>query len=95
MARRSPSVLDVAHRILEEAGEPLHYQEIARRMIEQGLWSTKGKTPDATVNARIAVDVKTHRAESRFQRTGGGIFALREWGLPEYTPASSTRHRDD
>ena len=44
---------DAARHILAEAGEPLHYREITRRILGACQWSTTGKTPEATVNARI------------------------------------------
>ena len=76
--------LDAVEAILIEAGEPLHYHEITRRILEKKLWETEGLTPDATINARLAVDIKSLTNRSRFQRTAPGIFALREWGLEEY-----------
>ena len=83
------SALDAVHVVLEAAGAPLHYEEITRRALDGGHWKTQGKTPDATVNAQLAVDIKKHGAESRFQRTGHGVFALRKWGLPEVAPKMS------
>lgn len=77
------SVLDRVETVLAQAGKPLHYQEITERLLEGGLWKTKGKTPSATVNAQLAVDIKKRGANSRFQRTAKGVFALRAWGLPE------------
>src|SRR5512147_2716554 len=78
------SVLSAVEATLTEVGTPLDYREITRRIIEHGLWKTQGKTPAATVNAEIAVDIKKHGSDSRFQRTTQGVFALRVWGLPEY-----------
>jgi restriction system protein len=74
------SVLTAVERVLAEAGEPLHYKEITRRLLQQGLWTTAGQTPDATVNAQLAVDIKKRGEASRFNRTDKGIFALRAWG---------------
>src|SRR5579883_1180576 len=79
------SVLQAVETVLEEAGEPLHVLEITKRMLQRQLWTTSGATPEATVNAQIAVDIKEHGTASRFQRTNRGIFALRRWGLPEYS----------
>jgi len=70
------SFLDRIEIVLRDAGEPLHYEEITRRLISTGAWSTTGKTPEQTVNARINEDRK-HNPSSRFQRTEKGIFALR------------------
>jgi restriction system protein len=76
--------LDAVFVVLQNAKEPLHYQEITKRILQQNLWITEGKTPDATINARVAVDIKRKGPISRFQRTEPGYFALREWGLDEY-----------
>ena len=85
------NVIDAAYEVLRQAGEPLHYREITRRVLDQGLWQSKGATPEATLNARIATDMKRNGAASRFQRTAPGIFALREWGVEEFTPASNKK----
>ena len=77
------NAIDAVEIVLADAGEPLGYREITRRVLEQGLWQTEGLTPEATINARLAVDIKDLGAGSRFQRTGPGVFALRKWGLPE------------
>jgi len=76
--------LDAAEQVLIKTAEPLHYQELTDLILGQDLWETEGKTPDASINARLAVDIKKHGALSRFMRTGPGVFALREWGLEEY-----------
>lgn len=68
--------LDAAYDVLKAAGEPLHAREIARRMLDEGLWTSKGKTPDATVNARIAVDIKKLGSFSRFKRVAGATYTL-------------------
>jgi restriction system protein len=78
------SALSAAETLLAETGTPLHYREITVRILERGLWGTEGKTPEATVNALLSVDIKKHGAQSLFQRTGEGVFALRAWGLPEF-----------
>lgn len=92
--------LDAVEAVLAEANKPLHYKEITERILTKGLWSTEGKTPDATINAQLAVNIKKRGNDSRFQRTGKGFFALRKWGLPEFAgstpepvsqPAESTR----
>jgi restriction system protein len=76
--------LDATEKILQETAEPLHYRKITERILAQGLWQTEGKTPDATINARLAVDIRKFGVRSRFIRTEPGMFALREWGLEEY-----------
>jgi restriction system protein len=77
------NAIDAAEKVLAEAGIPLSYREITTRVLEADLWQTKGKTPEATIHAQLAVDIANQGAASRFQRTAPGVFALRTWGLPE------------
>ena len=62
--------------VLQEAEGPLHYRELTRRMLERGLWSTRGETPWNTVNARLATDIRDRGLASQFVRTAPGHFAL-------------------
>jgi len=80
--------LEAAEQILSDTGDPLHYQEITKLILEQGLWHTEGKTPDATINAQLAMDIKKHRDLSRFIRTEPGVYGLREWGMEEHQPTN-------
>jgi restriction system protein len=68
-----------AQKILREAGQPLHYREIARRAVDQELINPQGLTPDATMGAQLYSDIKQHGTESAFRRESRGIFALAEW----------------
>ena len=70
------NALDAALKVLQDAGKPLHYEEITKRILSARLWNTQGKTPEATVNARLAVDIKKKGASSSFQRTGGGTYTI-------------------
>ena len=70
------NALDAAAVVLQEAGGPLHYEEITKRMLAGELWTTAGKTPWATVGARIAVDIKERGRTSRFVRVSPGRYAL-------------------
>jgi restriction system protein len=77
------NAIDAAEKVLAEAGTPLSYRAITTRVLEADLWQTKGRTPEATIHAQLAVDIANQGAASRFQRTAPGVFALRTWGLPE------------
>ena len=70
------SALNAVHQVLAEAGEPLHYKEIARRVLDRGLWQTDGKTPEATVNAQLTVHIKKHGKNAKFRRVASGTFSL-------------------
>jgi restriction system protein len=75
--------LQAAEHILRTANASLHYEEITQRALAQGLIATAGKTPAATLNAQIAVDIKVNGTDSRFVRVQPGVYALREWNLSE------------
>lgn len=72
------TVLDAAEKVLRRHRKPMTGREIASEIIEKGLWSTPGKTPEATVAARIYVDVKDWGRRSRFRLAGPGRFAIRK-----------------
>ena len=93
------SVLSAAIQVLKEAGKPLHATEIAERILKADLWKSDGKTPEATVGARLYTNIKKNGDKSPFIKVGPQIFALRESGLgsvqspgeetPRPSPASS------
>lgn len=76
---------DAVIKVLQDEGRPLRIDEITRRILEQNLWQTSGQTPEATIEARIAVDIKEHGTSSHLQRVAKRTFALRSWHLPEYS----------
>lgn len=80
------NAIDAAYQILSDASEPLHSNEIARHMLERRLWSSQGKTPGATVDARIAVDIKMYGTASRFRRVGRSVFIAN----PDYVATTTT-----
>ena len=67
---------NAALQVLTESKTPLHYREITKRAIEQGLLETDGATPEATMNAQLAVNIKYGGENSEFIRTEAGVFAL-------------------
>jgi len=74
--------LEAAYQVLKEAGKPLHFREITRRALGRELIETEGKTPAASLNAVLTLDMKHAEAGgrmSRFVRVGRGIVALSEW----------------
>ena len=72
------NVQDAAIQILKDAGKPLHAKEIAERIMEAGLWSSDGKTPEATVSARLYSDIKKHGGQSTFVKVAPQTFFLRD-----------------
>ena len=68
--------LEAAYQILKQAAEPLHYREITKRALAQGLIQPTGLTPEATMGSRLYTDTK--QEGSRFVRAGRGLFDLAE-----------------
>jgi restriction system protein len=83
------SILTAVETVLADAGEPLYYKEITKRVLNWGLWITTGQTPDATVDAQLAVDIKRRGEAFKFRRADKGVFALRAWAPanPQPQPA--------
>lgn len=73
-------VRDAAIKVLKEADGPLHAREITKRILSRGLWKTNGKTPAATVSARLYSDIKKNGDDSPFILTGPQTFGLKETG---------------
>lgn len=68
---------DAAQKVLEEAGGPLHYKDIADRILGQGLKTTAGATPASTVGATISVAIQKEGSAAVFERTGPGEYGLK------------------
>ena len=72
------TVQSAAIKVLRGAGKPLHAKEITEQIIAAGLWKSEGKTPEATVSARLYSDIKNKGDESAFAKVGPQTFALRD-----------------
>ncbi len=73
--------LEAAESVLREAKAPLHYEEITKQAFAKGIIATTGKTPAATLNSVLTVDLKTKGDKSHFVRVMPGVYGLREWNL--------------
>lgn len=81
------SFKDIAYQILREAGRPLHSKEITKIALERGWLKTAGKTPEATMNAQLVVDINTKKDKSRFIKTAPSTFGLN----PEFEIVAETK----
>lgn len=72
------SFKDIAYQILKEAGKPLHYREITSLAQKKGLLQTEGKTPWATMNAQLSVDIVTNGEYSNFIRNKPGYYYINQ-----------------
>lgn len=70
------STLDVVEQVLREARVPLTVQQIVTRA--RGRLPTVAKRPDMVVARDLSLDLRRLGDESRFARTGPGLFTLRD-----------------
>jgi hypothetical protein len=75
-AVRRPSALKHAEDALRTAGRPMHMRALADAVIAAAAGTLKGKTPAATVSARVSVCA---RDGGPIEKIAPGVFALREW----------------
>ncbi len=78
------SFKDIAYQILKEASKPLHSKEITKIALSRGWLKTAGKTPEATMNAQLVIDINAKKEKSRFVKTAPSTFGLNEnFVIPE------------
>jgi len=68
------SGLDAAAKVLTDADAPLNAKEMLERIQAAGLWTTNGKTPQATLYAAIIREIAAKGKDSRFRKTERGRF---------------------
>jgi restriction system protein len=68
--------LNAAVRVLQEATEPLNCKEIVERILQNGYWSTNGKTPAATISAAMLREIKVKGDSARFRKVARGKFMV-------------------
>ncbi|XDE60630.1 winged helix-turn-helix domain-containing protein [Arthrospira platensis BEA 1257B] len=88
------SFADAAIQVLEDVGSPLHYRKIAEIAIARNLIPTNGKSPEATLNAIIAVEIKQKGDHSRFVKINRGVFGLRKWDVTSMDSESNSTTSD-
>ncbi|MDP3763555.1 MAG: group I intron-associated PD-(D/E)XK endonuclease [bacterium] len=79
------SFKEIAYQILKDAGKPLHSNEITKIAIDRGWLKTAGKTPGATMNAQLVVDINSKKDKSRFKKAGKSTFAINESFVPPHS----------
>ena len=81
------SFKDIAYQILKEMGKSLHSKEITKIAVERNWLKTAGKTPEATMNAQLVVDINSKKEKSRFVKTAPSTFGLN----PVYKEIAKTK----
>ena len=72
------SGLDAAAQILAKAKEPMGCKDLVEQAIAEGLWSTGGKTPQATLYAAIIREIAKKGKDARFKKVARGRFQARK-----------------
>lgn len=67
---------DAVRKVLEDAGGPLHFRDIADRIVDQKMRTKFGATPASTVNATINTSIQKDGSPGVFERTGTGVYGL-------------------
>ena len=75
--------------VLKSAHQPLHVGVITEKVISGGLWKSSGKTPEATISARLYSDIKKKGEASPFVKVSPQTFALRDSSMEETNSGST------
>ena len=78
------TLLQAAQHVLTLAGTPLHTEELSRRMLEGGFWTTQAQTPYYSVYSALYLSIKRQGLSSPFMQTAPSTFGLR--ASPTATP---------
>jgi|WetSurMetagenome_2_1015567.scaffolds.fasta_scaffold111374_1 hypothetical protein len=71
---KKPSLLDLAAEVLKKADKPMGCKEMVEAVLAGGKWSTKGKTPAATLYSAIIREIADRTRGSRFKKVERGQF---------------------
>ncbi len=82
-APRKASLLDLAAEVLAKAGKPMTCKAIVEQVLATGRWTTKGKTPAATLYSAILRECQKKGKDARFEKVGRGEFAATGAGTRE------------
>ncbi len=73
---KQPSGLDLAAKVLGDAGGPLAAKTLTERVIAAG-WQTSGKTPHATLYAAMMREIQSKVTDARFVKVERGRFSAK------------------
>ena len=73
---RKLSLLDAAIEVMKQLDQPLGAKDLTVKVIGLGLWSTTGKTPEATLYSALIREIANKGEQARFKKVSRGRFAL-------------------
>lgn len=82
----STSVIDAAYDLLKQTHQPMHYQEITKKLQDSNV-HIPGKNPSATLLSRISRDKRFKRTEKR------GVYALAIWRIKKKSAKSKRKRK--
>jgi hypothetical protein len=72
------SALDAAAQVLKDKGEPMNCRSMIEAMAAKKLWTSDAPTPHATLSSAILREMTKKKRDSRFKKTGRGLFAFNQ-----------------
>jgi hypothetical protein len=82
-------------KVLIEAPGAVHYKDITDKIIEDGLRTSLGATPAATVSAYLTTAIKNEGGECPFQKVGRGLYIWKKKaGITQLPEISQTEEED-
>ena len=70
------SLLNLAAKVLAEADTALTCKEMVEKVLATGLWTTKGRTPAATLYSAVLRETQTKGDAARFRKSERGKFEI-------------------
>ena len=72
------SALDAAAQVLKASSEPMTCKAMIEATRERKLWTSTAPTPHATLSSAILREMTNKKRDSRFKKTGRGLFAFNQ-----------------
>lgn len=69
-------IVKAAAVVLKQTGKAMNAKDMVEAALGKGMWSTKGKTPAATLYAAILREIQKKGSDARFKKVDRGMFAL-------------------
>jgi hypothetical protein len=86
-------------KVLSDAPGAVHYKDITDKIVEDGLRTSLGATPAATVSAHLTTAIKKEAGTCPFQKVGKGLYIWKKKAgitqLPEITSTAEDEETEE